>query len=108
MEEDIIQNNKEETKLKKNLVCKSILVVEDEFISSQLMHKILSNNYEVDVVESADECFKSLINKEYSLIFMDINLGYGTSGLEAVKLLRTQKKILGDTDCSNYCVCIAG
>lgn len=71
---------------------KSLLVVEDEYISSQLIFRILSKYLKVDVVATADECFARILENNYSLIFMDINLGYGLSGIDIVKRIRGIEK----------------
>ena len=92
MKDDILHNTKGEIKQPKKHERKSILVVEDEFVSSQLICKILRSYYDVEAVETAEECFNRVSKNEYSLIFMDINLGNGLSGLEAVKLLRSNNK----------------
>ncbi|MCX6156728.1 MAG: response regulator [Ignavibacteriae bacterium] len=92
MKDDIKNNVKVNNNPLKEIASKSILVVEDEFVSRQLICKILRSNFEVEAVETAEECFNRVSEKEYSLIFMDINLGHGISGLEAVKLLRSNNQ----------------
>lgn len=61
-------------------------------MSSQLLCKILRKNYTVEAVETAEECLRKMSEKEFSLIFMDINLGYGLSGLDVVKQIRNDHR----------------
>jgi CheY-like chemotaxis protein len=83
---------KEEITLVEKYKDKSILVVEDEYISSQLIFRILNKYLKVDCVATADECFSRILENDYNLIFMDINLGYGLSGIDIVKRIRSIEK----------------
>lgn len=56
------------------------------------MCKILRKNYSVEAVETAEDCFRKMEDKDFSVIFMDINLGQGLSGLEAVKQIRKNSR----------------
>lgn len=38
--------------------------------------------YELDCVEKGDDAIEMVKNKKYDLILMDINLGYGKSGVD--------------------------
>jgi CheY-like chemotaxis protein len=82
----------EEITLAEKYKGKSLLVVEDEYISSQLIFRILNKYLKVDVVATADECFARILGNDYDLIFMDINLGYGLSGIDIVKKIRGIEK----------------
>jgi len=79
----------EEKIISKKYEGKSVLVVEDEYISSQLIRRILNKYLKVDVVTTAEECFIKISESDYDLIFMDINLGYGLSGIDIVKRIRS-------------------
>ena len=92
MRENNSISENEEITLTEKYKGKSLLVVEDEFISSQLIYRILNKYLKVDVVATADECFARLIETDYNLIFMDINLGYGLSGIDIVKRIRGIEK----------------
>lgn len=71
---------------------KSVLIVEDEFVSGQLISKILKKYIRVVLVETVEACYIKIDEEEYALIFMDINLGHGLSGLDAVKRIRSIEK----------------
>lgn len=67
---------------------KSVLIVEDEYVSRQLLSKLLSSHFNVDSAENSEECLSKISERKYSLIFMDINLGAGMTGLDTIKFLR--------------------
>jgi CheY-like chemotaxis protein len=92
MRENNSISDKEELSLAEKYKDKRLLVVEDEFISSQLIFRILNKYLKVDVVATADECFARILETDYNLIFMDINLGYGLSGIDIVKRIRDIEK----------------
>ena len=64
-----------------------ILYVEDDEVSVKLVRTFTKGLYQVDVAKDSDEAL-SLINKEYKLILMDINLHKGIDGIELTQLLR--------------------
>jgi len=92
MSENNLKSVAEENVISEKFKGKNILIVEDDFISSQLICKILNKYIMVEVVSTAEDCFTKILETEYSLIFMDINLGYGLSGLDAVKHIRSIEK----------------
>ncbi|MDP4117186.1 MAG: PAS domain S-box protein, partial [Bacteroidota bacterium] len=67
---------------------KSILLVEDDS-SSQLIASILLKTLgKVDVVDTGEEAIAKVTTKNYSIILMDINLGIGINGIDAVRKIR--------------------
>ena len=71
---------------------KNILIVEDEYVSRLLLCKLLGSSFNVETAETSEECFVKLSEKDFSLIFMDINLGSGLSGLDTIKILKKENK----------------
>lgn len=92
MNDDISMKTDLDCKLLTEKDMKNILIVEDEFVSSQLICKLLNKYFNTEAVETAEECLERISAKEYFLIFMDINLGRGLSGVEAVKQIRNNEK----------------
>ena len=66
----------------------SILYVEDDDISIQLVHTILSDFFEMDFVNNAPQAINKSKEKQYDLILMDINLGKGLNGMDATREIR--------------------
>jgi len=66
----------------------SVLVVEDNLINLELM-KVLVDGYkfDCDYASSGEDAVAMAANKNYDLVFMDINLP-GIDGVEAMRLMR--------------------
>ncbi|MFA6570283.1 MAG: PAS domain S-box protein [Bacteroidota bacterium] len=65
-----------------------VLLVEDDKPSQRLTNTILKNICNIDLTDNADKAVEMAKNKNYSVILMDINLGTGKSGLDAVKIIK--------------------
>jgi len=65
-----------------------ILYVEDDSDSRLIFKAILKDLCNIDFAESGDDAIEMAKNKEYSIIFMDINLGKGIDGIQTTKRLR--------------------
>ena len=92
MNESNVLNEEDESSLIAKFADKNVLVVDDEYVSSLIISKILSKYFNVVVAETAEDCLSKVTEEKYSLIFMDINLGYGISGLDLVKRIREFKE----------------
>ncbi len=66
----------------------SILLVEDDETSISLTEIYLKNNYELESIKSGKDAVDRCKSKKFDLILMDINLGSGISGLEALMEIR--------------------
>ena len=73
---------------------KRILVVEDEALNINLIKQILKDSCQYDCVTSGEEAIKSVKEKKYSLILMDI----GLKGIDGIQTLAEIRKI---KDCKN-------
>ena len=88
-------NEREETKieLKKNIpfVNSKILIVENDKVSIDFLRMILKKYYKVDVASNGQTAINLASENIYSLIFMDIGLGFGMNGIEAAEEIRKIK-----------------
>lgn len=75
---------------------KSVLIVEDEAISSLLLVKALSSNFKAEAVSTSNECLRICAKQSYDFILMDINLG--KDSLDGIALLKALKRI---SNCKN-------
>lgn len=66
----------------------SILVVEDDFETQQMMKDILRNEYCVLIAKSAREAMDVLENSQVDLVLMDMMLHESESGLELTRRIR--------------------
>ncbi|MEX0773651.1 MAG: response regulator [Balneolales bacterium] len=69
-----------------------VLLVEDNEDSQIVTKNYLHNNFEVESAFNGEEAISHLENNKYDLILMDINLGDGIDGIEALKQIRKSKK----------------
>jgi len=79
-----IENKEEAEEIKSN----KILIVEDDNINLELLKRILNGLYEFDYAFDGLESIEKAKNNMYSLILMDINLGVGMTGVEAMQEIR--------------------
>jgi CheY-like chemotaxis protein len=73
----------------------SVLLIEDDEISQQLVISFIKSRLHLDIASTGEEAIKFCKEKSYSLILMDISLGGNMSGIEAMKLV---KEISGYAD----------
>jgi len=66
----------------------SILLVEDEPVVYNIIQKMLGSGVTVEIAPNAEVALDMMRQRSYELVLMDINLGSGMSGLEAVNLIR--------------------
>ncbi|MGA2296444.1 MAG: response regulator [FCB group bacterium] len=74
--------------VKQNNELANILLVEDDKISIAYVKKIIGNSYNIDLAVNGLDAIEKTKMYQYDIILMDINLGTGMSGLEAVKVIR--------------------
>ncbi len=73
---------------------KTILLVEDEAITAMLEKKQLENmGYSVHHVSNGEDAIQSALNENYSLILMDIDLGFGIDGTQAAEQILNRKDV---------------
>jgi len=69
-----------------------ILLVEDDEINLELLTAFLEESYAVTKVRTGEEALREAFTKSYEIILMDIHLGKGISGLDAIKEIRKLEK----------------
>ena len=67
----------------------SILLVEDNTINAELVKTYLGGKYELDVATNGESAIRMAREGLYDAILMDINLGPGMDGIEAMKEIRS-------------------
>lgn len=83
-----------ETKFENNLPV--VLLVEDDPSTSDVITIFLRKVCRLEYANRADKAIQKATEKKYNAILMDINLGKGPTGTEAMKLIK-QNTINGDT-----------
>ncbi len=69
-----------------------VLYVEDEEINRNLIRLYLKNFYNVDTAANGREAIKMILNKNYDIFLMDINLGKEMDGIQVTKEIRKLDK----------------
>ncbi len=72
-----------------------ILLVEDEGLVALYLKKVLIEHgfKEIQVARNGEEAVHKVEESEPDLMLMDIRLGKGINGIEAVKLINSERKI---------------
>ncbi len=83
---DILHNKS--LKAISSLKTPNILYVEDNPINQQVVVFFLKKNVNLDLANDGDAALKKVIENNYDLILMDINLGPGIDGIEVSKEIR--------------------
>lgn len=65
-----------------------ILLVEDDKITIDVIERFLKSIYEIYSVSEAESAVQMVSANSYDIILLDINLGRGKNGLEALKEIR--------------------
>lgn len=65
-----------------------LLMVEDNQVNKDLTQLFLRKSYIVDFASSGEMALEMAKKRQYAAILMDINLGFGMTGLEAARELR--------------------
>jgi len=66
----------------------SMLVVDNDESSRDIIKLFVQNLCDTDFVDSGEKAFQLINEKKYDIILMDINLGQGMSGVETTKEIR--------------------
>ncbi|NOR70326.1 MAG: response regulator [Methylomarinum sp.] len=68
-----------------------ILCVDDEEINLEILEEALEDNYNLQMVESAEACLEFVNQCQPELILLDVNMP-GMNGFEACKILKSNPK----------------
>jgi len=67
---------------------KSMLVVEDDILSQDIMRRIFKSDFEMDFCESAEEFYEKYSNNNYDIIIMDVAINGSKHGLDLIKEIK--------------------
>ena len=65
-----------------------ILAVEDDFISRDVLRLCLKNLFKVEFAENGESAVQMIMHKKYDAVLMDMNLGKGMNGLDAIQKIK--------------------
>ena len=65
-----------------------ILYVEDDETARFIVNKFLNKYYYINLAENSNMAFKKILEDNYDMILMDINLKNGLNGIELTKIIR--------------------
>jgi PAS domain S-box-containing protein len=82
----ITDMNKKEIRYDENIPY--ILLVEDDLSNAGVVKYLLHGVCNLDIVTTGEEALEKVIQKQYSVILMDIDLGRGMNGIETTKRIR--------------------
>ncbi len=68
-----------------------MLYIDDDKTSHKFVPRFLSGVCSVECCLTADEAIELVHKNKYDLIFIDINLGFGKSGIDVLKHIRGMK-----------------
>ena len=71
-----------------------LLLVDDDPVVLQILLKYLGNKYVVDYADSGEKSLELITHKNYSIIFMDINLKHGKDGIQTTIAIRENENYL--------------
>ena len=72
-----------------------MLVVEDDFLSQNVLRRIFRDDFEIDLRESVDEYYEKYSKTNYEIIIMDISLGKTKNGLDLIKEIKISPSYSG-------------
>ncbi len=72
-------------------VLSSLLYVEDDSISREIVSMFLKDYFEVDTATDSSEAFKKINKNSYAIILLDISLCKGMDGFEMAREIRKIK-----------------
>jgi signal transduction histidine kinase len=70
----------------------SVLLVEDNDANIELVRIYLKNDYLLDVAKDGESSLEMVRKKRYEIILMDINLGPGMDGIDAIAAIRQMEE----------------
>lgn len=88
--QDIPSKEKQE-----QIILPCILMAEDNDANIELVKTYTRNTYPLDVAKNARDALDMIKVKQYSCILMDINLGSGMDGAEAIEEIRKNPAYAG-------------
>lgn len=92
--DEIVQRSVEDsTEIRQSKVAGNynILLVEDNYLNSEVVRWYIGTECVLDHVLSGEEAIRAVRHKKYDAILMDINLGIGIDGVETAKIIRNMQ-----------------
>ncbi len=68
---------------------KKMLIIEDDYLSQDLMKRVFRTDFEISICESANEYEKKNSSKIFDIIIMDVLLKGIKNGLELIKEIKS-------------------
>lgn len=65
-----------------------VLIVDDDQLVNRIIQRYLAGKANIDYAQDGRRAIMAVAKKQYDIIFMDINLGVGLTGLQVVKKLK--------------------
>lgn len=68
---------------------KRILIVEDDKFNSDVMNRMLTQKYFVEMANTGEVAINKIMENQFDIILLDINLGKGVTGLQVFQKVKT-------------------
>jgi DNA-binding response OmpR family regulator len=68
---------------------KALLVIDDDQVIRETLHKIFSQTYDCDISDGSDNVLENLQESEYDVVITDVTMP-GVDGLQILKRVRTR------------------
>jgi len=76
---------------KETVVLSSLLYIEDDSTSREIVSMFLKNYFVVETASESSEALKKINKNNYSVILLDISLSKGLGGLELAREIKKKK-----------------
>lgn len=70
----------------------NILYIEDNYLNQKLLQISLGKKFNITIADNAEKGLQLMKEKNFNLVLMDINLGRGMDGIQAMKIIKNDQK----------------